>query len=1031
MENLTINCFQKIFEAKVFGTKNLLELALKFNVKYFIAVSSVVTNFGYIGQVNYAVANAIMSKYCAKYKKKNINIIIRGLGPFSDVGMLANNDALKIKKQIIDSGWNFINIEDASNFIASNFKSKSYNNCFLFNANWSFFIEQQPHLKNFIKNVFNQLIVNEKKIQSKTKNALSLSTKNFINDYFLDDNKIKKEIQRLINVVSGINNIEYNIGFMSVGLDSITIEDLRNKLNEKFNVNLNITEMYEFVNINELCKLIKNKLNIQYNDKTNKIINSTNFLSDNNLYNIKTLKNCSTNKIEKETFEINNNKEQKFKNKNILQLSTKVLDINYYKTFIKKNDIAIIGISGSFSGVNTIEELWSNILKKKELFTTNFDENKFTDFFNTTNKTFIPVSGVVPETNSFDKNLFSLSIEDIKILDPQIRISLLHAYLALEKSGYLRKKKSIKIGCFIGAEPSSFLENSYNNETSIRGSINKMYYKNQKDFIAMWISYLLNLKGPSMAVYSACSSSLSAIEQASKTILLNKADICLAGAVHLIPINDIGHDFIPGTVLSSTKNCRPFTQNKNGGIIRGSGCSIAVLKLAINALNDQDNILGIIKSCAINNDGGILNKSNFMAPSVIGQTNVMLDAFKQAENIQPIDVEYLEAHATGTYVGDEIETKAISNVYFSKSNNKSLFVGSIKANIGHTFAASGMASLAKLLKILDTKLIPPQLDTLTTSKTESTKNDKIKIFFGNSPKKIALNKNHKPIYVALNNFGIGGTNASAILMEGPKRFIENKKLKTINNDIKSLINNNYYIIPLSGASIKSCLNNCKVISIYCSNKLKEFENFNNINKEIYESNILKSIAFTLQNCRKHYSFRFCIIITSILSLINKLNALTEEDIIKAQNNPKSALFFCPQGVQYSEMLKTELKHSKYLQKCLNKYCNLYTIKSHNLKQILSSDTINNVEFTQCALFAICCTITKFINKVVQLNNEILFGHSVGEYTALVQAQMLNKKKCMDLLAIRGHLIKKFLNLFIKFYNFILKLFSKKIYTIKY
>lgn len=1008
-----------------------------------------------------------MSKYCNKFANKNLEVCVRALGPLSDVGMLANKQSIRIKKQIIDSGWNFINIKDATNFITSNFQSKSFDNCCLFNANWLIIKEQQPHLHHFIKKAFNETTTEVNKVQSDITN-FSVFQKE-INDYYLNENNIKKEIQKLINLVSGLNNVHHDAGLMSVGLNSIMIEDMRNKLSEKFNINLNVAEMYEFVNVNELSKLILKKLENFQKQKlskkselktfskrsTNSVLNKSqkilisenkytkkkvlnksiilptlyNAIEEVNKYEIQNtnaiinLSNTNNDKLAIDTLDNENNKKileiKETVNENKIELYSKALNIEYYKKFVKDNDIAIIGISGSFSGAKSISDLWDSILNKNELFTKCSKENK-TIYFdyeniaerNINDKTFIPLSGIVPKSNYFDENLFPLSIDDIKVLDPQLRVSLLHAYSALENSGYLCKNYLLKIGCFIGAEPSAFTESSVAYKKFTRGSLNEMYRKNQKDFIAMWISHLLNLNGPSMAVYSACSTSLSAIEQASIAILQNKANMCLAGAVHLIPSTDIGHEFVSGMVLSSTEHCRPLTQEKDGGIIRGSGCSIVVLKLAVNAIKDGDNILGIIKSCAINNDGGIINKSNFMAPSVKGQTEVMLDAFKKAGNIQPSYIKYLECHATGTYVGDQIELKAISNVYFSKldiKNVKPILVGSIKANIGHAFAASGMASIAKLLKILETKLIPPQLEALNENKDINNDLNKIKVVFGKTAQNINVIENIDPIFVALNSFGIGGTNSSAILMEGPKRFTKNSKfLEAVNDNIKPLITGNYAIIPISGASVKACLSNCKMISIYCIQKLKQYNNKNQVSelKKKLEISILKNIAFTLQNCRKHYSYRVCIVTESLNNLINKLQSITENNIIKTQKIIKTALFFCPQGVQYSEMLKTELTHSEYLQNSLNKFCKLYKNNSNNLKAILSSDSINDVKYTQCALFAICSTIVDFITRIINLDNKILFGHSVGEYTALVQAQMLDKVKCMELLSMRGQLMEK-------------------------
>ncbi|KAI1718828.1 KR domain-containing protein [Ditylenchus destructor] len=655
IKNLTDEAWNEVFKTKVTGTKNLLDLCEEFAVPNFIAISSVASIFGSIGQCNYAVANFLMTKMCfdrEKLRTKIKNISVKTFGPWAEVGMLAGKEKSSIRKQICDSGWDFIKPSVGVKIILKKLKpgsphTRAHGITFL--GDWSKLLRQQKHLAKLISPV-----IVSKDIHSYDDKMLETANGN-----------IKQLIVDKIREVSGImGTIDINVGLMSLGVDSLMIEKLRTTLCEVFEaIEITPAEMYEYVSVKELCKMVDHKLSMKYFPIDDVTVKDKGLIYNQEL----------TTKSEVKS-DLNEGKQKS---------DFTSLERPEYTEFIEENDIAIISMSGSFSGCESVEELWNGLLKGKELTSTisnNSDNNSDQDNFDneTDVNAFIPVSGSVPNTEKFDSALFQLSQEDATQLDFQTKNFLQHAYLCLEKSGYIREKRKYKIGCFVGAEPMPASEMNIPDEN--RGSLINMYKQNQKDFIAMWTSHILDINGPSAAVYSACSSSLLAIRYACDTIQHRHADLCLAGAVHLVHPEDAGHHFQPGMVLSSTSHCRPFSFSSDGGIIRGSACAAVLLKDAKNAYLDGDNILGVIKSCRINNDGGRGNKSNFMAPSLRGQTESMRSVFAECTSVTPNDIAYLEAHGTGTPVGDSIEIKAMTDVYGKRE--KPLTIGSIKANIG-------------------------------------------------------------------------------------------------------------------------------------------------------------------------------------------------------------------------------------------------------------------------------------------------------------------------------------------------------------
>lgn len=989
LKNLNKEIFEKVFQSKVYGTKNLLKLAIKYKTQHFVAISSAATIIGSFGQSNYVVANYFMEKICKTYND-SIKTSIYSFGPFDTIGMLAGDRLSPIRQQIQDGGWNFLNSNVALKYLIQNIEKAQ--NVIIFDGNWSVIKKLQKHLTIFLEDIG---------MISQNVESCLISNIQHNPNFFLP-----VEIETIIRQITQIKSkINPNVGIMSYGIDSLMLDEIRHLISEKYQIKINPAEMYEYVTIDRICDLVQIKIkenflnsNVEKNDFKKKI------LKDQETINIVlTNKSKINSKIdlpqEKEIFKENSDNSLvniEIKSKKIKK-KIKFLKTLEYTKLLNENDVAIISIVGQFSGSDSIEYLWENILNKKELLnkkerfieSSNNSDNDKNDKASLNNqKIFVPVSGIIPEKClKFDAHLFNLSNDDAICLDPQIRLFLQNSYTCLEKSGYIKQIDKLKIGCLLGAEPSDYLYNNDNNYH--KGSLIDMYLKNQKDFCAMWTSHLLNITGPSGSVYSACSSSLLAINQSIELIKSGKVDLCLSGAAHLILPNNIGHDYVPGMVLSSKNYCRPFSNNPKVGIIRGSGCGVVLLKNALKAFKDNDQILAVIKSCVINNDGGLDKKSNFLAPSVQGQREVINAALKEA-NIIFDNLTYMECHATGTSMGDNIELKAISDLINKQKACKKLRIGSIKANIGHAFAASGMAAISKCIKILETKCIPPQLK---EPEMFNLLEDHPGIFEIQEEKETINLDENLPIYIAINNFGIGGTNGCMVLMEGPNRFSNTNK--NIFNNNKSLITGNQVILPISAVSADSCVSLCHQISDYL--------NFT-FNKSSSKC-LLQNVAYTLQNHRIFYPYRTFVIASDLNEAIHKLKFIEKNDIIytfKKITTDSLAYFFCPQGVQYPKMLDIELNNSKELKKNLEKIC--ANFKGNNLLQILNSDDINQTKYAQCGLLAITQVITNFIQESgIQIPN-IVFGHSLGEYLALVEAGALNVKECMKLLNKRGELV---------------------------
>jgi len=291
-------------------------------------------------------------------------------------------------------------------------------------------------------------------------------------------------------------------------------------------------------------------------------------------------------------------------------------------------------------------------------------------------------------------------------MDPQHRLFMEISWEVLEKTGYLPKHYNGSIGVYAGSGTNSYYANNIlpNQEVLQRVGPFQATTLNDKDYIASRTSYHLNLKGPSVSVHSACSTSLLAIAEAVEAIRSGQCDMAIAGGSSITAPMNSGHLYQEGSMLSSDGHCRSFDAEGKGTVF-SDGAGVVLLKNLEAAERDGDVIYGLVKGIGVNNDGG--NKGSFTAPSVEGQSNAIMMAMNDAE-IRPDSISYIEAHGTATPLGDPIEMEGLNRA-FGKQRNSYCAIGSVKSNMGHMTAAAGVAGFVKTILALNHKTIPPSL----------------------------------------------------------------------------------------------------------------------------------------------------------------------------------------------------------------------------------------------------------------------------------------------------------------------------------
>jgi acyl transferase domain-containing protein len=432
--------------------------------------------------------------------------------------------------------------------------------------------------------------------------------------------------------------------------------------------------------------------------------------------------------------------------------------------------IAIIGMAGRVPGARTALEFWQNIENGVESITVFSDEELLAAGVAPEllqNPNYVKASPLLADVDLFDAPFFEYSRREAETLDPQHRVFLECAWEALEDAGVAGDSDGASIGVFAGAGgvmSSYLLSESHLNYRLLARSGSREHIGNDKDYLSTRVSYKLNLRGPSLTVQTACSTSLVAIHLACQSLLNGECDMALAGGVTIRIPQQTGYLFEEGHIFSPDGHCRAFDAQAAGTPF-GSGVGIVLLKPLEEALADEDSIHAVILGSAINNDGA--EKISYWATSGEGQARAIAEALAVAE-VQPDTIGYVETHGTGTYLGDPVEIFALTKAYSAPSSKKErqyCAIGSVKSNIGHLDAASGVTGVIKAVMALKHQVLPPSLHfekpnpRIDFAKTP---------FYVNTERKEWPSLGSSPRRAAVNSLGIGGTNAHLILEEAPR-----------------------------------------------------------------------------------------------------------------------------------------------------------------------------------------------------------------------------------------------------------------------
>ncbi|QLE45712.1 type I polyketide synthase (plasmid) [Nostoc sp. C052] len=660
----------------------------------------------------------------------------------------------------------------------------------------------------------------------------------------------------------------------------------------------------------------------------------------------------------------------------------------------KTEPIAIIGMGCRFpGGANDPEMFWQLLHQGKDAIAEvpgdRWDINAYYDPDpDAPAKMNTRYGGFVNNPQEFDPHFFGISAREAISLDPQQRLLLEVTWETLEAAAVTPEALAkVLTGVFIGICSNDYTQNLFNQgEERIDAYLAT---GNSHSIASGRLSYLLGLTGPCLSVDTACSSSLVAVHLACTSLRNQECDVAIAGGVQrlLSPVFNI--NFTKARMLSADGRCKTFDASADG-FVRSEGCGVILLKRLSDAIAAGDNILALIRGSAINQDG---HTSGLTVPNGPSQQAVIRRALA-VSGVEPAQVSYIEAHGTGTSLGDPIEIGALGAVFSSShSPDRPLIVGSVKTNIGHLEGAAGIAGLIKVVLQLQHDSIAPHLHL----KQPNPYIDWSKLAIAIPTDSMAWIRGEKPRLAGVSSFGFSGTNAHVILEEAPigiqndARGLANAALTKFKIQNENLHERPLHLLALSAKSETALLQLVERYRTYLETA-PELE--------------LADVCFTANTGRSHFDYRMAIVAGSTKELVEQLAMTISSGRVY---EPEIAFLFTGQGSQYAgmgqQLYQTQPTFRKALQECDEILRSELEIPLLEILYPQTDSPLNQTAYTQPALFALEYALYQLWRSWGIIPSAVI-GHSVGEYVAACIAGVFSLEDGLKLIAARGRLMQE-------------------------
>ena len=651
--------------------------------------------------------------------------------------------------------------------------------------------------------------------------------------------------------------------------------------------------------------------------------------------------------------------------------------------------IAVIGMAGRFPGAADVRLFWSNVCDGIESIS-RFAPEAIEDAFSPAQRadpTYVAARSVLDGVELFDADFFAMHPREAALTDPQHRVFLECCWEAFEDAGYDPAGSSV--GVFAGCSmPTYLLHNVCADRAAVEAFTSGYQVDDYQrllgslgDVLATRVSYKLDLRGPSMTLQTACSTSLVAVAQACQALLLQQCDMALAGGVSITFPQARGYRHTEGGMVSADGRCRPFDAQA-GGTVFGSGSGVVLLKRLADAVADGDRIHAVIRGFAINNDGAA--KAGFTAPSVDAQAAVIATAHAIA-GIEASSIGYVECHGTATPLGDPIEVAALTRA-FRQTTDAAGFcaIGSVKGNVGHLDAAAGVTGLIKAVLAVREGIIPP---------TMHFRSPNPRLGLAGSPFFVADRlmpwSGAEPRRAGVSALGVGGTNVHVVIEQAPAAQGANGLARGSAQACEVLT-----LSARSGAALTRA-------RLALAERLLDDPALD-----------LADVAHTLRR-RRDFKHRCAIVAADTAEAASLLAAAPVRGMLAAPASepPPPVLFLFPgQGSQYPGMGRDLYRDEPVFRAALDRCAEIVEpLLGQDLRTVLygggsSADTLSQTWLAQPAIFAVSYALADLWMSW-GLRPAAMIGHSVGEFVAACLAGVFGLEDALGIIVARGRLMQ--------------------------
>ncbi|MGV0851824.1 type I polyketide synthase [Mycolicibacterium phlei] len=920
----------RVFAGKVWGAWNLTEAVADFGLKldFFIGTSSIASVWGGFGQTAYGAANAFLDGLAWRLREQGVPGVSVNFGPWS-AGMA---DA-ESRARLDERGVHTLGPADALAGLADVVASGPHG--VVARIDWARFLPlyQQAGRRAFLADLERELPVESATavtssgttaLVEQLTNAPVQQRKKLLTDY------LRNAVAEVTRV--DVAEIREDAGFFDLGMDSLMAVELRRRLEAGVGKDIPVTLVMDHPRIEDVADYLLGE---------------------------------------------------------VLELNEPVRAAPQpAATAAGRTDdpIAIVAVSCRFPGAPNPEAFWDllsgGVDAIREIPEDRFDIDEFYDPDpDAAGKTYTRYGGFLDGIDGFDPEFFGISPREAVWIEPQQRLILETAWEGLERAGYSPAAlRGSRTGIFTGVAANEYAH--LLSAESIEKIEPHFITGNALNAISGRVAFALGFEGPAVAVDTACSSALVAVHQACLALQNGDCDLALAGGVNVLlsPVTTVAAS--RARMLSPVGRCKTFDASADG-YVRSEGCGILVLKRLSDAQRDGDRVCAVIPASAVNQDGA---SSGLTVPNGGAQQRLIESVLERA-GLSGGDVDYLEAHGTGTPLGDPIEVQAAAAVYgSSRDPQKPLLMGSVKTNIGHTESASGAAGLIKVVLSLQHGMLPQSLHFDTPSPHIPWDSLPVKVV----DKPVPWQTNGRPRRAGVSSFGFTGTNAHVLVEEAPQP----QAVEPAGDAPAPSV----HVLPLSARSPEALVE-----------LAQRYDSWLSDNPEVD----LADVCLTAGVGRSHFEHRAALVVDSIDSARHALTDLaanrTRPGVVRGEHThrPTTAWLFTGQGSQYSgmarELFDSEPVFAETVRACADAVADLLP---RPLLEVLfdssAADELRHTSYAQPALFAVEMGLARLWQSW-GIQPDVVLGHSVGQYAAACVAGVFSLEDGARLMAERGRM----------------------------